>query len=86
MMVVGTIRMPTAMQLGLAMVRAASIPIWNLLPLNFLFSSSLTASANGIRPSIRTCIIFGVRTMVAAVYIGTHLLSYLLSVVAGLFH
>ena len=50
MMVVGTIRMPTAMQLGLAMVRAASIPMWNLLPLNFLFSSSLTASANGIRP------------------------------------
>ena len=39
--------------------------------LNFLFSSSLTASANGIRPSIRTCIIFGVRTMVAAVYIAT---------------
>ena len=46
--VVGTIKIPTAIQLGFAIVNAASIPIWKLFPSNFLFNSSFTASANGI--------------------------------------
>ena len=70
-MVVGTMRIPTAIQDGLAMVRAASMPMWNLLPSKRLLSTSLTPSAKGSRPSIRICIILGVITIAVAVDIAT---------------
>ena len=65
--VMGTMMMPTVMQESLAMVRAASMPMVKSESGKRLERTSLTAFAKGMRPSMRICIILGVRTMAADV-------------------
>ena len=69
--VIGTMIIPVAMALELATVNAASTPIVKLFPGNFTFKNFLTELAKGSNPSIKICIILGVRTIVAEVLIPT---------------
>jgi len=66
---IGTINKFVLITVECPTVRAASIPIFTLLPPNLLLANSLAASAIGINPSINIATIFGMIFITAPVAI-----------------